>query len=109
MPWRIYADTWSAQKEGDCRVSAESGMVHDSPISPVYQIDEAYDHVITCYEESARMWTELEALFPFPCGTGRSDPESIVAAIGHLERAHEQEREAMKHLQIVINHIRRDH
>ncbi|GIO99252.1 hypothetical protein J14TS5_43380 [Paenibacillus lautus] len=106
---RDLKDTWSAQKEGDCHVTADSGIVHDSPTSPVYQINEVYDHLITCYEESARMWTELEALFPFPCGTDRSDPESIIAAIGHLNWAHEQEREAMKHLQVVINHTRRDH
>lgn len=100
---------WSAQKEGDCRVTAENGMVQDSGTSPVYPMDAAYDHVITCYEESARMWTKLERLFPFPCGTGSTDTEAIVAAIGHLEQAHEQEREAMKHLQFVIDNIRRDH
>ncbi|OME93734.1 MULTISPECIES: sigma-70 family RNA polymerase sigma factor [Paenibacillus] len=104
---RDLKDRWSAQR--GCHETADSGIVHDSTISSEYQINEAYDHLITCYEESAKMWTELETLFPFPCGTGSSDPEAIVAASDLLKRAHEQEREAMRSLQFVIDNIRRDH
>lgn len=106
---RQLKDEWDTQAEEKKTLAAEKLAGHSvSDTSTSVPYHEAYDRVIACYEDSAREWTELEALFPFPCGSGGSGEELIVAAILHLERAHELEREAIQCLQFVLDHIRRD-